>query len=81
MKLVHATRFFGGFFAVEIADALCRFLRNDWGDTCQSDKAMNDQALTEKERIVALYKTSKGKVFIIKEYGHETTTILFASEY
>jgi hypothetical protein len=68
-------------FASEIAFACAKFMRNDWGDTCKSDCRLNDDALKNGDRIVALYKTSKGKVFIITEIDRNITTILFGNEY
>ena len=68
-------------FAKEITAAICKFFAGDWGDTCASDTRLNDNALANGERIVALYNTSKGRVFIITEHGHEITTILFGHEY
>lgn len=70
-----------GFFAGEIAMALSKFLGNDWGDTCASDKKLNEKALCNGDRIVALYNTSKGRVFIITESDRTITTILFGYEY
>ena len=68
-------------FAKEIDLVVGRYWGADWGDTCASDCKMNDRALKSGERIVALYRTSKGKVFIITDCGHVVTTILFAHEY
>jgi len=68
-------------FASEIACICGKFMRNDWGDTCASDKRLNNQALENGDRIVALYNTSKGRVFIITEIDREITTILFGHEY
>ena len=68
-------------FAQDIVIACCKFARNDWGDTCASDKRLNDLALVDGSRIVALYNTSKGRVFIITEVDRDITTILFGHEY
>ena len=68
-------------FTSEIEVAFSKFRSNDWGDTCKSDKQLNNNALKSGNRIVALYNTSKGRVFIITEYGHMVTTILFGYEY
>lgn len=68
-------------FAREIAAAFIRYQRHDWGDLCQEDKELNDQALEAGGRILAAYRTSKGKVWIITEWDRSTTTILFTSEY
>lgn len=58
-----------------------KFLSKDWGDTHEEDKEMNNEALETKDRIVAKYIVRDTDIFIIREYGHEVTTILLASEY
>jgi len=68
-------------FAREIAAAFDRYRRNDWGDPCQEDKALNDQAAEGDDRVLASYLTSKGKVWIITEWDRSATTILFSGEY
>nr|WP_312577706.1 hypothetical protein [Sedimentibacter sp.] len=68
-------------FRDEINAALNKFINNDWGDTCDEDAEMNHEALNSGERILAVYKTCKGYVWIISEYGRSSTTILFPSEY
>jgi len=68
-------------FAREIAEAFGRYQRHDWGDLCQEDKALNDQAVESGDRVMAAYLTSKGKIWIITEWDRSATTILFPSEY
>lgn len=69
-------------FYQEVVHALSKFLVNDWGDTCASDKKLNDIAIKYKnDRIVAKYITSRGDIFIITEIDCTTSTILFADEY
>lgn len=68
-------------FRDEINSALSKFVTNNWGITCPEDQILNDIALTTNERIIAVYKTCRGKIWIITESGHEITTILFPSEY
>jgi hypothetical protein len=68
-------------FAGEVAYAVSCFFKHDWGDACKSDCLLNDEALVNGDRIVALYNTSKGKVFIITEVDRSITTILFDYEY
>lgn len=58
-----------------------KFLSKDWGDTHEEDKEMNNEASETKDRIVAKYIVRDTDIFIIREYGHEVTTILLASEY
>ena len=68
-------------FAVELLKATMRYCNQDWGDLCEEDKALNDKALITKDRVLAAYNTTEGKVYIITDAGHKVTTILFASEY
>ena len=69
-------------FAKEITSFMKRYLKCDWGDMCEEDKAMNDDALkTGEDRIFAAYESSKGKVYIITEWDRSYTTVLYASEY
>ena len=68
-------------FANEIQKAFTKYISGDWGDTCEEDKQLNEQAILDNERILAKYCTSKGDVFIITEWDRSYTTILFANEY
>ncbi|MDI9476658.1 MAG: hypothetical protein QM295_07465 [Bacillota bacterium] len=68
-------------FSIEIAIAFNRYQNYDWGDLCEEDRLLNDEALQTGERILAAYSTSKGKVWIITEWDRSVTTILFPSEY
>lgn len=66
-----------------VAMSLERYLKCDWGDTCEEDKAANDNALKNDERIIAVYKRpgTREKIRIITECDRSYTTILFPSEY
>ena len=69
-------------FAMEITAALHRYALEDWGDMCEGDKQLNDNAVkTGNDRIVAAYNTEQGKIYIITEWDRSTTLILFADEY
>ena len=71
-------------FIRELVEAANRFLNHDWGDLCESDKALNEQALQHAGRILAAYPTSQGRMYIITEDTTAkvwTTTVLFADEY
>ena len=68
-------------------DFLCRHAAGDWGDVCDDDAALNDQALLDGSRILSAYKTSQGvKLWIITDAADDNgnrqcTTILLPSEY
>ena len=68
-------------FAIEIFDALERFCNKDWGEMGEEDKAANEQALVEGNRIMGAYQTCKGKIWIITEADRLATTVLFPNEY
>lgn len=68
-------------FAQEINKCFERYQKRDWGDFCDDDKELNDTADERKDRILAMYETSKGKIYIITEWDKSATTNLFASEY
>lgn len=68
-------------FFHEILAALNRYTMKDWGDLCEEDKAINEDALIHGDRILAKYETSKGPIYIITEWDRSTTTVLFTDEY
>ena len=69
-------------FFMEILDCFARYQKSDWGDLGEEDKYLNDEAVrTSEDRILAAYKTSEEKIYIITEWDRSATTILFANEY
>jgi len=70
-------------FAFFIRTCLEKYMRCDWGNTCDEDKAANDHAVKCGERILAVYnyQGSDDQIWIITEWDRSVTTILFSSEY
>ena len=68
-------------FAIGVLDSMEKYRGCDWGDLCESDKAENEQALKDGERILALYNIGSDKIYIITEWDRSATTILFPYEY
>ena len=65
-------------FSKFIMESFARYMRGDWGDTCEEDWKLNDSAVKNgDDRIVAKYDN----IFIITEYGRSAATILFTDEY
>jgi hypothetical protein len=64
-----------------------RHARADWGEVCEEDRRLNDEALMDGCRLLSAYRTSTGeKIWIITEAVDDTgrrsaTTILLPSEY
>jgi len=64
---------------------LKRHIGGDWGDVCDDDKKLNDEALVDGSRIMSAYQTSKGvKFWIITEAtddeGNRAATTIFLPE-
>lgn len=68
-------------FTHEVAVAGGKYKLCDWGITCKEDAEMNNVAVQAGERILAVYETCKGNIWIITEWDRSVTTILFPSEY
>ena len=69
-------------FANDVYLACDKYGACDWGDTCAEDAAMNDNAvMSGNERILAVYNTCEGEIWIITEWDRSVTTILFPYEY
>ena len=65
------------------ADFLDRHVQKDWGELCDEDKQLNDQALIDGSRILSAYRTRKGstKIWVITEADRSSTCVLLPSEY
>ncbi len=80
-KAVHERMILNSDFATGVLSSLQRYINGDWGDLCDSDKAENEKAIKENERIFALYNIGNEKIYIITEWDRLVTTILFPYEY
>lgn len=66
---------------LDIQSLLNRHLIGDWGDICDHDKAVNDEALHNGNgRLFSTYRTSFKKIWILTEVG-DTTVIMVPSDY
>lgn len=66
---------------VQIYHLIEQQLSYDWGNTCQSDWLLNDNAINEHGRVISLHSVDNEDIFIITEADRSTTTIMFAYEY
>ena len=54
----------------------------DWGEVCDEDKRLNDQALVDGSRLLSAYRTLRGvKIWIITEADRSSTCCLLPEEY
>ena len=66
----------------EVDAAIGRHLHGDWGDVCESDKQINDDALKNGGRLLSVYHTKDDVTFwIITEADYSATTVLLPSDY
>lgn len=66
----------------DIAAALSRHERGDWGDVCEDDRAENELSLKEGFRILSVYRTKDGEKFwVITEADRSATTVLMPEDY
>ena len=70
-------------FLTFVQICLGRYANCDWGDTTNDDKHLNDQALKDGERILAVYNypLTNETIWIITEWDRSATTVLFPDEY
>jgi hypothetical protein len=60
---------------------LYRHATGDWGDLDPEDRAMNDAAIHNGDRILSAYRTVRAEFWIITEADRSVTTILLPEEY
>lgn len=68
-------------------DFLARHSQGDWGEVCDEDKALNDEALKDGSRLLSAYMMANGtKIWVVTEAADDAgqraaTTILLPEEY
>lgn len=61
---------------------LNRHASGDWGEVCDDDKRLNDDAVHDGERLLSAYRLKGGtKLWIITEADRSVTTYLLPDEY
>lgn len=68
-------------FAIGVLESFERYRSCDWCDLCSEDKAENEKALRNGERIFAPYNIGNEKIYIITEWDRSVTTLLLPEEY
>ena len=64
------------------ADFLSRHVKGDWGELCEEDRQLNDQALIDGGRVLSTYRTLKNvRIWVITEADRSATTLLLPEEY
>lgn len=66
----------------DIHPAFYRHIFGDWGEVCEEDKQINNDAIRFGERVLSAYTSSSGdKFWIITERDRSVTTILLPEDY
>ncbi len=66
----------------DVQQGIARHVNGDWGDLCEQDKHVNDNALKYGARLLSAYHTTTGvKFWIITEADRSATTVLLPEEY
>ena len=71
---------------VRPSELLDRHLYGDWGDLCEDDKQLNDEAVKDGSRILSSYELGDEKLWIISEAANDdgeryATTLLLSHQY
>lgn len=71
-----------GIDAKEVFQALQRHESGDWGEVVSGDWEANEEALKAGDRLLSIYRDSKGtRFYVITEADRSVTTVLLVSEY
>ena len=70
-------------FELHVLASIVRHAQRDWGNLCEEDKKLNDEAFESGEaRILSAYEeVGMPKIWIITEWDRSVTTVLFPDEY
>ena len=72
------------FFMLFCLESLTRHQSCDWGDLCDEDKQLNENAMKYGDRLFSAYNFNgnpEDKIWIITEWDRSATTVLFPDEY
>jgi hypothetical protein len=62
-------------------ELLTRHRDNDWGELCEDDTKLNEEALAYGNRIFSCYTVDDEKFYVITEADRSVTTVMLADEY
>ena len=66
----------------DLVAALRRHASGDWGDVDAHDRAANDDALTSRDRLLSVFRSSDGTTFwVVTEADRSATTVLLPEDY
>ncbi len=61
---------------------LDKHVQGDWGEVCNEDKKLNDEALLDGSRLLSAYRTLKNeRIWVITEADRSSSCLLKPEEY
>ncbi len=67
---------------VNPGELLTRHVTGDWGDVCEEDGGLNDEAIDDGTRILSVYKINDElTIWVITEADRSSTCLLLPEEY
>lgn len=66
---------------IDVVGLLHRHRAGDWGDVSEHDARANDHALAADDRVLSVYETAGGRLWILTEADRSSTTVLRPSDY
>jgi hypothetical protein len=66
---------------IAVQAALNRHASGDWGDVCQDDAELNNEALKQGDRLLSVYGPKDRQFWIITEADRSVTTVLMPEDY
>jgi len=68
--------------ASDVQRGLARHQRGDWGNVCEEDAALNDEAIRLGTRVMSVYAAHEsGSFWVITEADRSVTSLLLPEEY
>lgn len=64
-----------------LLDVLQRHACGDWGESCDDDRAVNEDALSDGSRLLSACTVEGERIWIIAEADCGATTVLLSAEY
>lgn len=80
-SLVATSNAINTFDSHSMFSCLMRHITGDWGDLCDEDKELNNEALRHGGRLHSSYDVDNKKMWIITEADQSITTILLPEDY
>lgn len=80
-RVVATAGVLGKLTRMQLVEPLHRHCTGDWGEIDDEDRATNDRAVRDGDRVLSAYTVAGHRIWIITEADRSVTTVLFPDEY